>query len=167
VFFSTRLLRIAKKKKVVVEELMEMCFSDVHFYENAGLTGSKARRDALVKTNFVRSLGDQRQPDFFDSRRALASQQLHGTNLKLQFMSSELGCDKELLKDAKRAFDRVDEDHDGSLNFSEFLKAVHELHGDVRIELLLKIWNQVDADHSGQINFDEFATFLVTFFFRT
>merc|ERR1712054_82058 len=54
-------------------------------------------------------------------------------------------------------FRRVDEDHSGTLNMSEFRMALRKFNFDVSDQELISIMRKFDPDGDGSIKYDEFC----------
>mmetsp|Transcript_9902 Transcript_9902/g.11445 ORF Transcript_9902/g.11445 Transcript_9902/m.11445 type:complete len:511 (+) Transcript_9902:471-2003(+) len=57
----------------------------------------------------------------------------------------------------KKAFEKIDLDQSGSLNFREFVVAIQVLRIDMSIKKLQRLWKSIDTDGSGEIMVEEFA----------
>merc|ERR1712230_321303 len=83
-----------------------------------------------------------------------------------KFPSSDVTAIVEKLKEKFReqavlirdVFRRVDEDHSGSLNMSEFRRALKKFNFDVTDQELISIMRKFDPDGDGSIRYDEFCS---------
>merc|ERR1711959_289197 len=82
-----------------------------------------------------------------------------------KFPNSDVTAIVEKLKEKFReqsvlirdTFRRVDEDHSGSLNMSEFRQALRKFNFDVTDQELISIMRKFDPDGDGTIKYDEFC----------
>mmetsp|Transcript_7063 Transcript_7063/g.8118 ORF Transcript_7063/g.8118 Transcript_7063/m.8118 type:complete len:496 (-) Transcript_7063:221-1708(-) len=57
----------------------------------------------------------------------------------------------------RTAFEKIDLDKSGSINFKEFVVAIQVLRIDMNVKSLQRLWKSIDTDNSGEIMVDEFA----------
>jgi len=65
---------------------------------------------------------------------------------------------KEETAKLQQVFQKLDENKDGKLQYSELLKGFEEYYGDAAKDEVDRIFEMVDVDHSGEIDFSEFVT---------
>lgn len=69
----------------------------------------------------------------------------------------------------KNLFDQYDLDESGTIEYSEFVKLVHELlkvpkHLELPVHRMQQFWKEADFDDSGEIGFEEFLVFYAKIF---
>jgi calmodulin len=57
----------------------------------------------------------------------------------------------------REGFEQFDTDHDGLMQFEEFLAFISELDADMSLEESRIGFEDIDTDRNGVINFDEFV----------
>lgn len=58
----------------------------------------------------------------------------------------------------RETFDAFDRDHNGSIDFQEFLELLKALRADCDEATARVGWKVIDSDNSGTIDFEEFVT---------
>lgn len=62
----------------------------------------------------------------------------------------------------REGFEQFDTDHDGLMQFEEFLAFISELDADMSVEEGRIGFETIDTDRNGVINFDEFVEWWTT-----